>query len=222
MRPRCSVGECDLVCCLVLQESSTTGQDKKHTKSNNLNQPRMDKDSRALIVLRWCFMTQDRKRKNSISSIVISCKNWLSCLLQNNSFLSLQVFIYKQYQCHSWGYFSPWLMMLSHSLDPFTFPSWPVQELLQWPQVLQLLLADPTKLEHGEMALPPSSEVQPETQFLWNPPPLLCSTSFTPGVKKTALHPLSSSFAVLKEMKPHPFQLLGLSKTFPITRHMDS
>lgn len=59
----CSVGERELVCCLVLQEPSTTGQDKKHTKSNSLDQARMDKDSTALIVLGWCFMTQDRKWK---------------------------------------------------------------------------------------------------------------------------------------------------------------
>lgn len=59
----CSVGEHELVCCLVLQEPSTTGQDKKHTKSKSLNQARMDKDSTALIVLGWCFVTQDRKWK---------------------------------------------------------------------------------------------------------------------------------------------------------------
>lgn len=56
-----SVGRDDLIYCLMPEYPSTTGQDKNHTESSSLSQPRTDKDSTTLVVLQWYFMAPDRK-----------------------------------------------------------------------------------------------------------------------------------------------------------------
>lgn len=86
----CLVGEDDFVYCLVLQESSTTGQDVKNTqKATTLISPECTRTAQPWLSSGDALWHRTGNGKYSISGIMISCINWLSCLLWNDSFMSL-------------------------------------------------------------------------------------------------------------------------------------